>query len=149
VRYRKLDENGDMQFGHGSGDVWFNTADGVGQAVKTRLMLFRGEWFLDITEGMPWGGIPLNDQVVTQGQVLGSHTSDTRDFAIKDRVLSTPGVLSIIDYSSAIDASTRAFSASMKISTIYGAVGIKIASNATSVGFTIGVTPLDSGMGLL
>lgn len=149
MRVRKLDANGDMQFGHNSADIWFNAVEGVGQAIKTRLMLFRGEWFLDITEGMPWGGFPLNDQVVAQGQVLGSHTRETRDFAIKDTVLGTPGVLNIIDYSSTVDPNIRKFSVVMTVSTLYGGIAIKVASDVTAIGFTIGTTPLDSGIGLL
>jgi hypothetical protein len=120
MRYRKLSSDGDMQFGHNSADIWKDVPDVVGQAIKTRLLLFRGEWFLDITEGMPWGGFPINDDVVAQGQVLGRSSAPARDTAIKIRILETSGVLGISDYSSTLDSSTRGFSVSMKVSTIYG-----------------------------
>ena len=55
MRVRKQDSvTGDMQFGHGSADFWHNVPEAVGQSVMTRLLLFAGEWFLDISEGTPW-----------------------------------------------------------------------------------------------
>jgi hypothetical protein len=120
MRYRKLSSDGDMQFGHNSADIWKDVPDVVGQAIKTRLLQYRGEWFLDVTEGMPWGGFPINDDVVTQGQVLGRSSAPARDTAIKIRVLETPGVVGISDYSSSLNSDNRAFSVSMKVTTIYG-----------------------------
>ena len=92
MRLRKQDQNGDMQFGHNAGDFWFNQPEGVGQSVVTRLLLFRGEWFLDLQEGTPWGGFPFNDEVIRQGQILGAHTQLTRDMALQVRIMTTPGV---------------------------------------------------------
>jgi hypothetical protein len=147
MRYRKQSSDGDFQFGHGSADFWRNAPDAVGQAIKTRLLLFRGEWFLDLSEGTPWGGFPFNDLVVSQGQILGAHTQLTRDLALKERILDTPGVLTIIDYSSSFDSSDRSFNASMKVDTIYGAVSIR-ATQTSQGSFSLDVSPLDSGPGL-
>lgn len=142
MRYRKLTESGDYQFGHGSGDFWHNVPDAVGQAVLTRLLLFSGEWFLDNTEGTPWGGFPINDNVVAQGQILAEHTQLTREVAIKERVISTPGVLAITNYGSSFDPDTRRFSVNMSLDTIYG--GITITGQP---GFTLGFagSPLGGG----
>jgi hypothetical protein len=120
MRYRKLDENGDFQFGHSSADFWFNQPEAVGQSIKTRLLLFTGEWFLDTTAGTPWGGFPLNADVVRQGRVLGEHTHLSRDMAIKERVVMTEGVLGIADYSSSFDTDLRNFSVNMVVDTVYG-----------------------------
>ena len=49
-------------------------------------MLLRGEWFLDSTEGMPW-----------QGEVLGKQPRASYDWAIRQRMLGTPGVTGISD----------------------------------------------------
>jgi hypothetical protein len=127
MRYRKLDSNSDMQFGHGSGDFWHDQPEAVGQSIKTRLLLFTGEWFLDTTEGTPWGGFPLNELVVSQGQILAEHTALSRDLAIKQRVIQTEGVVGISDYGSAFDADARTFSIGMVVDTVYG----------TSLTFTI------------
>jgi hypothetical protein len=120
MRYRKLDANSDMQFGHGAGDFWHDQPEGVGQSVKTRLLLFSGEWFLDTTAGTPWGGFPLNDLVVQQGRILGVHTQLSRDAAIRDRIITTEGVVALVDYFSSVDPDTRAFSVEAIIDTVYG-----------------------------
>lgn len=119
MRYRKLDADGDMQFGHGAGDFWKDQPEAVGQSVKTRLLLFTGEWFLDVTAGTPWGGFPLNDEVVRRGRVLGTHTQLSRDAAIRDRILSTEGVRTILQYGSSFNPNTRFFSINAIIDTIY------------------------------
>lgn len=142
MRYRRLTSTGDMSFGHSGADFWHNQVDGVGQAVKTRLLLFTGEWFLDTSEGTPWGGFPLNDLVVEQGRILGAHTQQTRDMAIKMRVLTTPGVLAILDYSSSVDPDTRTFSVNMVIRTVYGQLEL---GPITMDGFLLGGSPLGGG----
>ena len=126
MRYRKLDENADMQFGHSSADFWHNVPEAVGQSVMTRLLLFRGEWFLDITEGTPWGGFPLNQAVVDQRQILAEHTQLSRDAALRERVVGTPGAIAIYNYNSQFDPNTRDFGAAMIIDTIYGTLALSI-----------------------
>lgn len=109
MRYRKLSADNDMTFGHGLRDFWINEPDAPAQAVKTRLMLHQGEWFLDKTAGTPWAT-----------QVLGKYTGSTRDPVIRSRVLSTTGVRQILQYSSNLDRETRQFSVLIYIDTIYG-----------------------------
>lgn len=109
MRYRKLDQNGDYQFGNGAADFWKDQPEAVAQSVQTRLFLFRGEWFLDSTEGMTW-----------KTEVLGVRTANTRDPAIRRRVLGTTGVKAITAYSSSLNRDTRAFSVNLTIDTIYG-----------------------------
>lgn len=121
MRYRKLDANGDMIFGHGAADFWHNTPEGVGQSVLTRLLLFAGEWYLDTGAGTPWGGFPLNDLVVQQGRILGVHTQLTRDAALRERILLTTGVIALNNYASQFDPNSRSFAVEATIDTIYGA----------------------------
>lgn len=113
MRYRKLDQNGDYQFGNGGADFWKDQPEAVAQSVQTRLFLFRGEWFLDSTEGMTW-----------KTEVLGVRTANTRDPAIRRRVLGTTGVKAITAYSSNLNRDTRAFSVNLTIDTIYGAATV-------------------------
>lgn len=126
MRLRKQDSNGDMMFGHNAGDIWHNRPEMVGQLVLTRLLLYRGEWFLDLQEGTPWGGFPLNPAVVRQGQILGEHTRLSRDVALQQRVLATQGVSQINSYASQGDVNTRTFAAQIQIGTIYGRLAVTI-----------------------
>lgn len=109
MRYRKLDANGDYVWGHQQGDFYRDQAEGVAQAVQTRLRLTLGEWFLDVTDGMPWNT-----------QVLGKYTQDQYDTAIRDRILGTTGVTEIIDYSSVVDSQARTLTVTATINTQYG-----------------------------
>lgn len=108
MRYRKLTESGDYSFGNGSNQILVNSPDAVAQAVSTRLALHQGEWFLDSQEGMPWST-----------QVFGTGTRTIHDSAIQQRILGTPGVLSIDNYQSYKDAS-RKLVVSCFINTLYG-----------------------------
>jgi len=154
MRLRKEDEFKDYQFGHGSADYWHDSVEGVAQNIETRMMLFRGEWFLDVQEGTPWGGFPLNEQVIAQGQILGAHTQLTRDVAIQQRVLGTGGVSGISDYFSYFDPVTRGFSATMTVETIYGKATLSLQAATNDVpGFVLnwsglgGSDPLAPRMG--
>lgn len=108
MRYRELSATGDYTFGRGSGNFLVNSPACVAQAVLTRLKLLQGEWFLDVTEGTPY-----------LQKVMGYNTV-SRDQVIKQRILQTQGVTSIVDYNSTLDPRTRAFSVTATIDTIYG-----------------------------
>lgn len=109
MRYRKLTATKDYSFGRGQLDFWRDVPDAPAQAVWTRLMLYTGEWFLDLREGMDWNV-----------QVLGKYTEDTRDPAIQARVLGTQGVTQITEYYSNLNRDSRAFRGGMTIDTVYG-----------------------------
>ena len=106
--YRQLDQNGDYQIGQ----FIENSPATVAQAVQTRLLLWMGEWFLDITDGTPY----------MQG-ILGHNTN--YDFEIQSRILGTPGVTEMVSYSSNVDAN-RNLSVQATINTIYGQATVSI-----------------------
>jgi hypothetical protein len=111
MRYRKLDNAGDMTFGHAQQDFWINQPEGVAQWIMTRLRLNQGEWFVDTTDGTPWAT-----------QVLGERTQSTRDVVVRDRVNTTPNVTAMLAYQSQMDVNARAWTATMTVQTAYGAV---------------------------
>jgi len=113
MRYRKLDANGDYSFGQSQNNFWVDVPDGVAQAVKTRLALLQGEWYLDSTEGTPYST-----------KILGTGTKDLYDIAIRDRILGTTGVNSIVSYSSSLN--NRILSVAVTIDTIYGTTQITV-----------------------
>lgn len=116
MKYRKLDANGDYLFG-GEGQFFVNDPEGVAQAIRTRLLLMTNEWFLDANEGTPY-----------DEDIRGYGTAATRDPAIIDRILGTPGVQSLLQYSSSLDKN-RLFQVSARVATLFGEVQV-----TTSIG---------------
>jgi len=93
MRYRILSDTDDYVFGSGSSEFLVDSPATVAQAVKTRLLLATGEWFLNLAEGTPYST-----------EILGMGTQELYDQAIRERILSTPGVVSIDKYFSSLDA---------------------------------------------
>ena len=113
MRVRAQDVNGDYTFGLGSGNYLVNSVQAVAQLVYTRLLLFKAEWFVDTSDGTPW-----------IGQVVGYRTQLTRDIAIKTRILNTPGVVSILNYSSSV--TNRGLAVTASIITAYGQTTVSV-----------------------
>lgn len=101
---RRLDSDGDLAGGFGLNN--FATGAGaVAQKVRTRLHLFRGEWFLDPDVGVPW--LPLPDLV--DRSILGTFPIDEgyAERQVLECILSTSGVDSVTDFVLTIDKSAR------------------------------------------
>lgn len=115
MRYRKLTADGDYSFGSSELDFYRDVPEAVGQAAQTRLLLWIGEWFLNIEDGTPY----------LLG-VLGKYSKEQADITIQDRVEGTQGFVSIEEYESVLDADNRALTVSMTINTIYGPTEIEV-----------------------
>ncbi|MEP8780232.1 hypothetical protein ABKV49_17595 [Enterobacter ludwigii] len=109
MRYRREDENGDYTFGQGDDTFLVNSPECVAQAVKTRFELWKGQWFLDATEGTPY-----------IQSVLGKQRPEVYSLAIRDRISTTPGVLSILSFDTVNNGNTRRVTFTASINTIYG-----------------------------
>lgn len=109
MRYRKLDDSGDFMFGHGQAYFHHNTPEAVAQAVATRLRLFSGEWFLDVTEGTPY-----------VQAVFGKHTAQTYGPALRERILDTEGVTGLAAFETVYDGEERRLTVNATIETVYG-----------------------------
>lgn len=109
MRYRREDDSGDYTFGQGDNTWLINSPEAVAQAIKTRFELWRGQWFLDTTEGTPW-----------IQSVLGKQRPETYNLAIRQRILETRGVNSITDFSTTINSDTRRVTFTATIDTLYG-----------------------------
>lgn len=105
LKYRRQDANGDFVLGTGN-DYHINSPAAVGQAVRTRLLLFQDEYHLDVTQGVPWST-----------EILG-HGRTAYDTIIRETITSTPGVDQLVSYTSAV--SDRTLTVNARISTIYG-----------------------------
>lgn len=108
MKYRKLDSNGDYTLGTGQ-DFYEDSPEAVGQAVKTRLELVAGEWYLDESAGFPW-----------DKYILGKLPSNAYDSLIKSYILETRHVQSIVQYSSSLDREARKLTVDATITTDYG-----------------------------
>jgi hypothetical protein len=117
MRVRKLDANGDMTFGSGLINFYQDEALGVAQVVKTTLLLWAGEWYLDLDAGVPY-----------LESILGKHSQPSADAAIQYAILNVDGVTSIERYSSVVNPNTRAFSVSLTLDTIYGPTDLEVSN---------------------
>lgn len=108
MRVRKVDSNGDAVFGGDQASFLRNTPDAVAQIVESRLNLWQGQWYLDLSDGTPY-----------EQQVLGRYTANVRDAVLQARILTTPGVSGIKTYSGAYDGDPRQYTVSVRIETAY------------------------------
>jgi hypothetical protein len=118
MRYRALDPNGDYSWGHNLADFLVDRPEAVAQAILTRLKLWTGEWFLDLTAGTAWQ--PNVPTPGTPGVVGVQSANAARDIILRNRILGTQGVLSLIDYQSRVDPIARRFYVFATVDTIYG-----------------------------
>jgi len=80
MRVSGLTADGDWRFGKGRA-VYLRRSEAIRQNVVTRLRSFTNDWFLNISEGLPWI------------ELLGSRQNEQRILReIENRVLTTEGV---------------------------------------------------------
>lgn len=127
MRYRALTATGDYSFGLGPQEYLVNTPATVAQAILTALLLHEGEWFLDLTVGMPW-----------ETQVEGFNTASLYDAAIKNTILGVEGVQSIVEYSSFLNTVTRNLVVNAIIQSIYGQFALPAGTTIPLGGYGIG-----------
>lgn len=107
MRYRRLSSDGDYVFGQGTSNFLIDSPECVAQAIKTRLLLLRGEWFVDTSDGTPYAT-----------DILGKSNKTIRDREIRARILETPNVTEITEYSSSVV--DRALSVTATVNTAFG-----------------------------
>ncbi|WP_108943387.1 hypothetical protein [Morganella morganii] len=110
MQYR-TEDNGDYTFGHSRFSK--DTPETVAMAVKSRLRLWLGEWFLDDREGTPHAQ-----------KGLGKNPAQGYALAVKERILNTPGVTKITAFGLDMNTSTRKVTITAAIDTLYGETSI-------------------------
>lgn len=113
-RTRKLDDNGDFVI---SGTVWLYDVDAIEQTINTRLKLFSSEYWRDVSDGTPWITSIL-------GKNNSTNTLQSKSVLLKNRILNTDGVVSILDWTSDFDYTTRKFTITATILTEYGTIDV-------------------------
>lgn len=111
-----LDINGDYSFGKGQQNITYGNY-AVAQAIKTRLLLLKGEWWENVEEGLP-----LFQNIL--GHSGAPDNVDLVDNLIKERIIKTKDVLSIKQFESSFE--NRNYSFSCKVETRYGDITLSL-----------------------
>lgn len=114
MRIRRTDASGEPRFGGGQADYHHDTPEAVAECIRGRLSLMAGEWFLDTAEGTPY-----------YQKVVGYNTAGLYDVAIKDRILGSRGMRSVIQYESRRD-SARNLAVTARVDTIFGPAALTV-----------------------
>ena len=89
LKYRVLDKDGDYSFGSNDQD-YTSGIDAIAQAVKTKVLLFYGEWWENI--GI---GIPMFQSII--GQMNPEALKTSASLLITQRIMELPEVISVDD----------------------------------------------------
>jgi hypothetical protein len=115
-----LNASNDLELDELTGTIkMVSDGDEVCQQVRTRLLFYLGEWFLDTTVG-----IPYFQEVFTKPAIISLVES-----RLKDEIISTPGVLSLDSFATNFNSTTRALTVSFSATTIYGSVSSSLFLN--------------------
>ena len=110
---RLLDSDGDITT---SGRQFTTEVEEVAQTVQTRLRLYLGEYFRDVTDGTPWWESILGKQ----------GTLSSKEAIIKNRIVRTEGVTKLIEFKTDFDINTRTYTVTAGILTQYGSTTVSL-----------------------
>lgn len=105
---RKLSDTNDMTYGQGRSN-FISQSSAVAQAVYTRLLLLRGEWFLDTDAGVPY----LQDVTIKPANL------SLAESAIKQAIIETDGVNELRTFELVFDPTTRRATVKATVTTDY------------------------------
>ena len=115
MRYRRIDNNGDYVFGNGQYDFLVDV-EAVPQAIKTKIRLFQGEWWEDLSEGLPFY------------QDIAGHfikTEEDKDMITRifcNRIADVEAVTDFETLDATFDNENRKYSLVTSVNTIYGQI---------------------------
>lgn len=90
----------------------------VVQGCRVRLSMFRGEWFLDLSAGVPY--LP-RDGVSEAEAILGQRFNDTKArAAFRQALLATPGVVAVLQLDLDFQTGERRLTATWRVRTEFG-----------------------------
>lgn len=88
------------------------SVEAVRQYLRSKLKTVRGEWFLDLT-----AGVPYYEEVFKKGP-----DPVVIDAVFKEAILTTPGVLELLEFDMDLDGLTRKLTLQFKIRTLEGVI---------------------------
>jgi hypothetical protein len=114
ISVRALDSNHEPQYGLGQGNFIYDL-DAVAQIIQTRLLLFQGEWFKNLQEGLP-----LFQQILGVGGA--GRKPEAIALLIQQIILATPYVTSVTDMVATYQPTVRTFTFTCTVQTQFGVV---------------------------
>lgn len=118
---RKLQDDGDIAT---SGVQFLTDKEEIAQTIVTRLQLFLGEYFRDISEGTPW----------FQQVMIKNGSLDLKESAIKTRIIQTNGVTRLNSFEADFDINTRTYTIKAGVLTTFGETSIILADRLINNG---------------
>lgn len=117
MKYRPIDESGDMIIGDGA--EYLTGLKAIRQALDTRLKTYKGEWW----EGDDDTALPLFTEIM--GMLRTEANRERIDLLIIDRIIDTVGVLSVSNVESEYLAG-RKYSFRCTVNTVYGSTTLGV-----------------------
>lgn len=116
LRYRRLDPQGDMVLGNGSG-TFLTGVEAMRQAISTRLKLLQGEWW-----ERPQDGLPLFQQML--GKPATQAQKELMDLLITERIMDTKLVEGVEAVRSEMQG--RAYTYAASVRTAFGETPVEV-----------------------
>jgi hypothetical protein len=121
----ELDDDGEIHIDE-EGLRLVSGAQAVAQLIRIAILLFLGEWFLNLEKGMPWFQEIL-------GQKFDPVLIRQR---LSERILAVPGVAEIMSVAVSFDPDSRAVTVDWEVRAAFG--GTVSGSTTTTIGGTSG-----------
>lgn len=123
ISIRALDTNHDPIYGNGAA-AFLTDVDAVAQIIQTRLLLFQGEWWADLTDGLP-----LFQSIL--GSSNGSKDTVISDL-IRSRIAETPYVNEVGTINVSYDSIARQYTFSCTVETAFGTLTVNFQPGTTA-----------------
>jgi hypothetical protein len=122
ITVRALSPTGEPLMGNQQNN-FISDLTAVAQIIRTRLLLFQGEWFLNLSDGLPM----FNGMLGSSGDPRNLQTIIA---IISQRIQATPFVTSVLDVSASFQSRKFVFSA--QVQTQFGIVTVSNAQGSIS-----------------
>ena len=112
---RRLDESGDLVT---RGRMFDTGREAIAQTIVTRLKLFLGEYFREVTDGTPWF-----QQILGKGENLNAIEA-----ILRNRIARSPGVVRLLSFALQFDLDARTLSVQSQVLTTYGEADVQFST---------------------
>ena len=112
IMVRALQDGGDIVT---SGEHFKKDRQAIAQTIKTRLSLFYGEYFRDITEGTPWYQVIL----------VKNTTLQTKEAALKEIITTSPGVEKLLKFETDFELEDRRYTVRCVVLSEFGVIELE------------------------